>query len=94
MDRFRSKSRRRSESDDSRGSRGGSRGRSKSQGRGIKDLAAGGALAAAGKAIYDRVRSKSRGGSKSRRRSPSESSEDSYAASRRRGRDVGAAHLS
>ncbi|KAF2151244.1 hypothetical protein K461DRAFT_280032 [Myriangium duriaei CBS 260.36] len=42
-------------------------------GSGLKDLAAGGALAAAGKAIYDRVRSKSR-----RRRSPSTSSNDSY----------------
>lgn len=50
----------------------------------LKKLAAGGALAAAGKAIYDRVRSKSR-----RRRSPSSSSSDSYVPSRRRGRDGG-----
>ncbi|KAF4549563.1 Hypothetical protein D9617_21g097840 [Elsinoe fawcettii] len=55
-----------------------SRGRGKDEGGGgggnpLKDLAAGGALAAAGKAIYDRVRSKSR-----RRRSPSTSSNDSY----------------
>ncbi|PNS19838.1 hypothetical protein CAC42_7805 [Sphaceloma murrayae] len=58
-------------------------GRSMSRGRGkdaqagggnpLKEIAAGGALAAAGKAIYDRVRSKSR-----RRRSPSTSSTDSY----------------
>lgn len=49
---------------------------------GIKGLVAGGALAAAGKAAYDRVRSKSR-----RRRSPSSSSADSYVPSRTRRRD-------
>lgn len=62
------------------------RGRSQSRGRagspgekegggngGLKGLVAGGALAAAGKTIYDRVRSKSR-----KRRSPSSSSADSY----------------
>lgn len=67
------------------------RGRSQSRGRdgagnGLKDLAAGGALAAAGKAIYDRVRSKSR-----RRRSPSSSSADSYVPSRNRRRNNGQA---
>lgn len=70
------------------------RGRSQSRGRdggggggnGIKELAAGGALAAAGKAIYDRVRSKSR-----RRRSPSSSSADSYVPSRNRRRNNGQA---
>lgn len=61
-------------------------GRSMSRGRpkdgqagganGLKEIAAGGALAAAGKAIYDRVRSKSRGARN--RRSPSTSSSDSY----------------
>ncbi|KAI5205416.1 hypothetical protein E4T39_03123 [Aureobasidium subglaciale] len=69
----------------------GGRGRSQSRGRdgqggggggGLEKLAAGGALAAAGKAIYDRVRSKSR-----RRRSPSSSSADSYVPSRNRRRD-------
>lgn len=65
----------------------GGRGRSQSRGRdgqggGLKELAAGGALAAAGKAIYDRVRSKSR-----RRRSPSSSSADSYVPSRNRRRN-------
>lgn len=71
------------------------RGRSQSRGRagsadtkegggngGIKGLVAGGALAAAGKAVYDRVRSKSR-----KRRSPSSSSADSYVPSRTRRRD-------
>lgn len=65
------------------------RGRSSSRGGGgggrggaAKELLAGGALAAAGKAIYDRVRSKSR-----RRRSPSSSSADSYVPSRNRRRD-------
>jgi hypothetical protein len=71
------------------------RGRSQSRGRagspneggggvggGIKGLVAGGALAAAGKAVYDRVRSKSR-----KRRSPSNSSADSYVPSRNRRRD-------
>jgi hypothetical protein len=69
VDRFRSASRGRSQS----------RGRSESRGGGLKNLAAGGALAAAGKAIYDRVRSKSR-----RRRSPSSSSTDSYVPTRGR----------
>ncbi|KAK8174743.1 hypothetical protein BC567DRAFT_296626 [Phyllosticta citribraziliensis] len=66
-------------------------GRSRSRGRSIggqegggggaiKNLAGAGAIAAAGKAIYDRVRSKSRG----RRRSGSSSSEDSYVPSRGR----------
>ena len=73
------------------------RGRSQSRGRyseagtegggggagAVKGLVAGGALAAAGKAIYDRVRSKSR-----KRRSPSNSSADSYVPSRNRRRDV------
>ncbi|WPG99613.1 Hypothetical protein R9X50_00243100 [Acrodontium crateriforme] len=66
------------------------RGRSASRGPGgqgggdgaVKGLVAGGALAAAGKAIYDRVRSKSR-----KRRSPSNSSADSYVPSRNRRRD-------
>lgn len=72
------------------------RGRSQSRGRyseagteggggaggAVKGLVAGGALAAAGKAIYDRVRSKSR-----KRRSPSNSSTDSYVPSRNRRRD-------
>ncbi|OQO05133.1 hypothetical protein B0A48_08153 [Cryoendolithus antarcticus] len=67
------------------------RGRSQSRGRGespsgggggLKGLVAGGALAAAGKAVYDRVRSKSR-----KRRSPSSSSADSYVPSRNRRRD-------
>ena len=48
----------------------------------MKGLVAGGALAAAGKTIYDRVRSKSR-----KRRSPSNSSADSYVPSRTRRRD-------
>ena len=86
FDRFRSKSRGRSRS--SEDSREGGRARSKSRLGGVEKLAAGGALAAAGKAIYDRVRSKSRG-AKDRRRSPSNSSEDSYVPSRSRRRDVG-----
>ncbi|CAK4032848.1 Hypothetical predicted protein [Lecanosticta acicola] len=68
-----------------------SRGRAPSQeggGQGIgalKGLAGAGAVAAAGKAIYDRVRSKSR-----KRRSPSrDSSADSYVPSRTRRRDRG-----
>jgi hypothetical protein len=69
----------------SRGGRGRSRsdspgGRSHSRGRGLKEVAALGGIAAAGKAIYDRVRSKSRGRGK---RSPSASSEDSYVPARR-----------
>jgi hypothetical protein len=72
------------------------RGRSQSRGRpgseagegggggmnALKGLAGGAAVAAAGKAIYDRVRSKSR-----KRRSPSNSSADSYVPSRNRRRD-------
>ncbi|KAB8339116.1 hypothetical protein FH972_022052 [Carpinus fangiana] len=83
MDRFRSKSRGRSTSVDSAGE---PRARSQSRGAGLAKLAGAGAVAAAGKAIYDRVRSKSRG-AKDRRR---EESEDSYDARRGgRGRDVG-----
>lgn len=52
----------------------------RSRSRGLKDVAALGGIAAAGKAIYDRVRSKSRGRD---RRSPSVSSEDSYVPARR-----------
>lgn len=85
IDRFRSKSRGRSRSVSSEDSRA-PRARSKSMG-GIQKALAGGAVAAAGKAIYDRVRSKSRG-AKDRRRSRSDS-EDSYVASRNRRRDVG-----
>lgn len=69
------------------------RGRSQSRGRevdgggggagALKGLAAGGALAAAGKAIYDRVRSKSRKREDSRAR---DSSADSYVPSRNRRR--------
>ena len=70
IDRFRGRSQ-------SRGPDGGGGG-----GAGVKELVAGGALAAAGKAIYDRVRSKSR-----KRRSPSSSSADSYVPSRNRRRD-------
>ena len=80
MDRFRSKSRGRSITPDDRSPR-----REQSKGRGLAGLATGGALAAAGKAIYDRVRSKSRG-AKDRRR---DDSEDSYGRSRSRRRDVG-----
>lgn len=70
------------------------RGRSQSRGRApdeqgggtsgaLKGLVGAGALAAAGKAVFDRVRSKSR-----KRRSPSRSSSaDSYVPSRRRARD-------
>ena len=57
----------------SRGSRGRNQERSQSRG-GVKDLAAGGILAATGKKIYDTVRSRSRG----RARSPSVSSYSSY----------------
>lgn len=52
----------------------------RSRSRGLKDVAALGGIAAAGKAIYDRVRSKSRGRD---RRSSSVSSEDSYVPARR-----------
>lgn len=66
-----------------------SRGRAPSQeggggGNALKGLVGAGAVAAAGKAIYDRVRSKSR-----KRRSPSNSSADSYVPSRTRRRDRG-----
>jgi hypothetical protein len=56
---------------------GGGRGRSKS--RGLAELAAAGGVVAAGKAIYDRVRSKSRG---RLRRDASADSDDSYVPSR------------
>jgi hypothetical protein len=51
----------------------------RSKSRGLKELVAAGGIAAAGKAIYDRVRSKSRG----RARSASVGSEDSYVPARR-----------
>jgi len=53
------------------------RGRARSKSRGIKELAAVGGVAAIGKAIYDRVRSKSRG-RLNRSRSRSVDSEDSW----------------
>ncbi|ORY13462.1 hypothetical protein BCR34DRAFT_263142 [Clohesyomyces aquaticus] len=67
------------------------RGRSQSRGRGGGDgdgntlgkVAGAGAVLAAGKALYDRVRSKSRGARRDRSRSVS--SEDSYVPSRNRG---------
>ncbi|EOD43697.1 hypothetical protein BKCO1_6000113 [Neofusicoccum parvum] len=68
------RSRSRGRSMDRGGEEGGGGG-----GGAIKNLAGAGAIAAAGKAIYDRVRSKSR-----RRRSPSSSSADSYVPSRGR----------
>ncbi|KAK5719797.1 hypothetical protein LTR17_015168 [Elasticomyces elasticus] len=75
IDRFRgrSASRPRSEGGEGGGGAGGA----------IKGLVGGAAVAAAGKAIYDRVRSKSR-----KRRSPSNSSADSYVPSRNRRRDA------
>ncbi|RMX79065.1 hypothetical protein D0868_16381, partial [Hortaea werneckii] len=79
IDRFRgrSRSRARSEAGSDKSGKSGNFGA-------VKGLAAGGALAAAGKAIYDRVRSKSRN-----RRSPSRSSSaDSYVPSRNRRRDM------
>ncbi|KAB2577510.1 hypothetical protein BFW01_g12174 [Lasiodiplodia theobromae] len=76
--RSRSRSRARSLFSRSR-SRGRSVDREEGGGGAIKNLAGAGAIAAAGKAIYDRVRSKSR-----RRRSPSSSSADSYVPSRGR----------
>ena len=85
--RARSRSRSKSIIDRFRG-RSQSRGPGGSEGGGggagaLKGLAAGGALAAAGTAIYNRVRSKSR-----KRRSPSrDSSADSYVPSRNRRRD-------
>lgn len=62
-------------------SRSHGRGRSESRGAGLKDIAATGALAAAGKEIYKRVRSKSRG----RQRSRSRDSYDSRSPPRHRG---------
>lgn len=59
---------------------GSDRGRSQSRGPGLKGAAALGGLAVAGKAIYDRVRSKSRG--RLRGRSRSVGSEDSWRHSR------------
>jgi len=66
IDRFRGRSQSRGRAGSPDGKEGGGMG-------GLKGLVAGGAPAAAGKTIYDRVRSKSR-----KRRSPSNSSEDSY----------------
>lgn len=77
VDRFRGRSQSRGRPDGAQGGGGGG-------GNGIKELVAGGALAAAGKAIYDRVRSKSRN---NRRRSRSGSA-DSYVPSRNRRRDL------
>ena len=87
IDRFRSKSRGRSMTPDGSPNRH----RSKSRGGALGGLAAGGALAAAGKAIYDRVRSKSRGADKNRKRSLSRSDDEGdYGPSRGHGRrDVG-----
>ena len=75
IDRFRGRSQSRGRAGSDGGGGGGGAGA-------VKGLVAGGALAAAGKAIYDRVRSKSR-----KRRSPSRSSADSYVPSRNRRRD-------
>ena len=75
IDRFRGRSQSRGRAGSPDGKEGGGHG-------GLKGLVAGGALAAAGKTIYDRVRSKSR-----KRRSPSNSSADSYVPSRTRRRD-------
>lgn len=67
----------------SRGRNGRGRARSESRG-GLKELAGAGLITAAGKSLYDRVRSKSHG-----RRSSSSSSDDSYdSRSPRRRRDV------
>ncbi|KAK4508378.1 hypothetical protein PRZ48_002116 [Zasmidium cellare] len=74
IDRFRGRSQSRGPGDEGGGGGGGS--------GAIKGLVGAGALAAAGKAVYDRVRSKSR-----KRRSPSNSSADSYVVSRTRRRD-------
>lgn len=74
IDRFRGRSQSRGAGDEGGGGGGGS--------GAIKGLVGAGALAAAGKAVYDRVRSKSR-----KRRSPSNSSADSYVPSRTRRRD-------
>lgn len=62
--------------------RGGSRGRSQSRG-GIKDIASAGVLAAAGKEIYDRVRSKSRGRHRSSSRDGYDSGDESPPRDRR-----------
>nr|POE47542.1 hypothetical protein CFP56_00873 [Quercus suber] len=72
IDRFRGRSQSRGPGGEGDGAGGGA----------LKGLLAGGAAAAAGKAIFDRVRSKSR-----KRRSPSSSSADSYVPSRNRRRD-------
>lgn len=74
----RSRSRLRSLSRGRRRDGSGSRSPSRSRGSGLKDIAAIGGVAAVGKAIYDRVRSKSRGRNRSR-----SDSEDSYVPSRR-----------
>lgn len=80
--RFRSKSRAGSDSE-GRDQGGGQR-------NGLKDLAAGGALAAVAKGLYDQFQQRSKSkGPDNRRRSPSESSDDSYVPSRNRRRDVG-----
>ncbi|KAK5120566.1 hypothetical protein LTR85_006222 [Meristemomyces frigidus] len=79
IDRFRGRSQSRGRFSDA-GTEGGGGGGGAGA---VKGLVAGGALAAAGKAIYDRVRSKSR-----KRRSPSNSSADSYVPSRNRRRDA------
>ncbi|KAK3614965.1 hypothetical protein LTR56_026888, partial [Elasticomyces elasticus] len=76
IDRFRGRSASRPRSEGGEGGGGGA-------GGAIKGLVGGAAVAAAGKAIYDRVRSKSR-----KRRSPSNSSADSYVPSRNRRRDA------
>ncbi|KAF2472013.1 uncharacterized protein BDR25DRAFT_17261 [Lindgomyces ingoldianus] len=77
----RSRSRSRSRSIFGRG-RSQSRGRGQGGGNALRDVAGAGAVLAAGKALYDRVRSKSRS---KRDRSRSVSSEDSYVPSRNRG---------
>ena len=79
IDRFRGRSQSRGRPQSEAGEGGGA-------GGALKGLAAGGALAAAGKAIYDRVRSKSRGGKKDSRSRSRSSSADSYVPSRRRPR--------
>lgn len=78
IDRFRGRSQSRGPGEEGQGGGGGM--------GALKGLAGGAAVAAAGKAIYDRVRSKSRG-AKDRKRSPSSSSADSYVPSRNRLRD-------
>ncbi|KAK0918028.1 hypothetical protein LTS16_018650 [Friedmanniomyces endolithicus] len=75
IDRFRGRSASRPRTEGGEGGGGGA--------GALKGLVGGAAVAAAGKAIYDRVRSKSR-----KRRSPSNSSADSYVPSRNRRRDA------